>query len=500
MGAIAEFWRSKWHPSEIQAMVDLKLGKKIAVAKRNKTPLRELDHLPARDFCYQALTKVSRSFAIVIQQLPEELRDPICVFYLVLRGLDTVEDDMELDIERKAPLLLSFHEKIEQDGWCVAGIGPANPDEEVMLEKFGKIIELYKTLTPAYRATIKEITRRMGAGMRDFATRKKVATTDDYNLYCHYVAGLVGIGLSCLFYDSGLEDEWFAAENNQERLSNSMGLFLQKTNITRDYLEDLEDGRIFWPKAIWSQHADELEFFAHNPHHTKSLSALNHMILNSLSHLPDCLEYMSHIKDKQIFRFCAIPQVMAIATMAELYNNSRALQGVVKIRKGMSARILIEVNDNKAFRRFFRQFTLTLEQKVLRNQEQTTDRQALDIIDRTLALLQQAKVVTSDVALETLNESALRMSTVLVVAVLLASFGRMVGLFTHVTSLQHVAPDSVGFESRDYFWDLAALMAFGAMVSYLLTMFGVHFRQSRQIKNKLPAASNTQSASSKKLR
>lgn len=33
----------------------------------------------------------ARSFAVVIQQLPEGLRDAVCVFYLVLRALDTVE-------------------------------------------------------------------------------------------------------------------------------------------------------------------------------------------------------------------------------------------------------------------------------------------------------------------------------------------------------------------------------------------------------------------------
>ena len=30
-----------------------------------------------------------------------------------------------------------------------------------------------------------------------------------------------------------------------------MGLFLQKTNIIRDYLEDLEGGRTFWPDEVW---------------------------------------------------------------------------------------------------------------------------------------------------------------------------------------------------------------------------------------------------------
>jgi phytoene/squalene synthetase len=52
------------------------------------------------------------SFAVVIQQLPNPLRDAICIFYLVLRGLDTVEDDMSIPIEEKLPALLRFHDDI----------------------------------------------------------------------------------------------------------------------------------------------------------------------------------------------------------------------------------------------------------------------------------------------------------------------------------------------------------------------------------------------------
>jgi hypothetical protein len=48
-----------------------------------------------------------------------------------------------------------------------------------------------------------------------------VETVDDYYEYCHYVAGLVGYGLSRLFYAAGTED--LAPDS----LSNSMGLFLQ---------------------------------------------------------------------------------------------------------------------------------------------------------------------------------------------------------------------------------------------------------------------------------
>lgn len=65
--------------------------------------------------------------------------------------------------------------------------------------------------------------------------------------YCHYVAGLVGIGLSRLFSASELEDPVVGQDTE---LANSMGLFLQKTNIIRDYLEDQLEGREFWPREV----------------------------------------------------------------------------------------------------------------------------------------------------------------------------------------------------------------------------------------------------------
>ena len=99
---------------------------------------------------------------------------------------------------------------------------------------------------------IADITKRMGEGMALFAGRNLIqGTTDikDYDLYCHYVAGLVGEGLSRLFTGTGYESS--EVLKAAKTLGNTMGLFLQKTNITRDYLEDYRDGRAFWPQEIW---------------------------------------------------------------------------------------------------------------------------------------------------------------------------------------------------------------------------------------------------------
>lgn len=59
------------------------------------------------------------SFAVVIQQLPNPLRDAICIFYLVLRGLDTVEDDMAIPEQDKLPQLRQFHDNIWDRCVCV---------------------------------------------------------------------------------------------------------------------------------------------------------------------------------------------------------------------------------------------------------------------------------------------------------------------------------------------------------------------------------------------
>ena len=93
---------------------------------------------------------------------------------------------------------------------------------------------------------IQDITKRMGEGMAEF-TQKTVETIKDWDLYCFYVAGLVGIGLSKIFAASEMEDKSFA---EAEKLSVSMGLFLQKTNIIRDYLQDINSSRYFFPFKI----------------------------------------------------------------------------------------------------------------------------------------------------------------------------------------------------------------------------------------------------------
>src|SRR5690242_15240196 len=103
--------------------------------------------------------------------------------------------------------------------------------------------------------------------------------------------------------------------------ANSMGLFLQKVNITRDYLEDVSHGRWYWPKAIWSQYTSDLSALPNPGNETAALNCLSAILLNALQHVTQNLTYMSRLHNQSVFEFCAIPQVMAIATLTLMFRN-----------------------------------------------------------------------------------------------------------------------------------------------------------------------------------
>jgi farnesyl-diphosphate farnesyltransferase len=165
-------------------------------------------------------------------------------------------------------------------------------------------------------------------------------------LFSHYVAGLVGIGLSRLFGLSGLEAESFAAPS-MEPLSNAMGLFLQKTNITRDYREDIDQvpPRIFYPRSVWSKYTSDFAAFRDRAAAADGVKCVNHMIADAMRHATASVDYLSRLRQPDIFRFCGIPQAMAIATLERCYENPRVLQEVIKIRKGEAVLHDLAVRD-----------------------------------------------------------------------------------------------------------------------------------------------------------
>lgn len=345
------------HPDDIYPLLKLKMAVRHAE--------KQIPPEPHWAFCYTLLHKVSRSFGLVIQQLGTELRNAICIFYLVLRALDTVEDDTSIRPDVKVPILIAFHRHIYDRDWHFAC---GTKDYKVLMDQFHHVSTAFLELERGYQEAIEDITKRMGAGMAKFIC-KEVETIDDYDEYCHYVAGLVGLGLSKLFHASKLEDL------ASDELSNSMGLFLQKTNIIRDYLEDINEipkSRMFWPREIWSKYVNKLEDLKEEENSIKAVQCLNDMVTNALIHMEDCLKYMSALQSPAIFRFCAIPQIMAIGTLALCYNNIEVFRGVVKMRRGLTAKVIDRTKTMSDVYGAFFDFSCMLKSKVDKNDPNAT--------------------------------------------------------------------------------------------------------------------------------
>lgn len=313
------------------------------------------------DWCYELLIEVSRSFSLVIQELPNELRDSICIFYLVLRGLDTVEDDPNIEKDTKISLLNSFGANLDNPGgFDVLDCGHRDYYRRLMKD-FHKVCLEYQKLQLGYRKVIQNATNEMAEGMIYFL-EKGVETIEEYDKYCHYVAGIVGQGLTDLFVESGLESKSLSSLREVE--SNNMGLFLQKTNIIRDYYEDIREDRVFWPTEIWKKYANNIDDFKEEKNFSDGVKCINELVANALELVPDVFTFLGALKNNEIFNFCAIPQVMAIATLAEVYNNEDCFRQLVKIRKGMTAKLIYYPKSINDVKRVFRYFALVILNKV----------------------------------------------------------------------------------------------------------------------------------------
>lgn len=124
-------------------------------------------------------------------------RHAVCIFYLVLRALDTVEDDMTIPLEQKVPLLHDFHTFLYQPDWCFTQ--SREKDRRVLedfptvrwcllstlhdftlthsqdLNVFHVFLQIsveFRSLGQEYRDVISDICHRMGVGMAEFLEKK----------------------------------------------------------------------------------------------------------------------------------------------------------------------------------------------------------------------------------------------------------------------------------------------------------------------------------------
>ncbi|TGJ82677.1 hypothetical protein E0Z10_g6088 [Xylaria hypoxylon] len=343
MGGLKEVLYYMFHPNQLRAIIQWKVWHE---------PVHERDitkEAPTLQSCFKFLNMTSRSFSVVIQELNHEMLIPIALFYLTLRGLDTIEDDMTISASVKEPMLREFYKNLKKDGWTFDGNGPDEKDRELLVH-FDDVVAEMKKLKQNYYSIIEDITVKMGNGMADYAINAEfqsgVVTVAEYEKYCHYVAGLVGEGLTRLFVEGGYANP---ALLERMELTESMGQSYRS--------------RRFWPQDIWSKYVDKWEDLFDPKYRTEAVHCSSEMVLNALKHADECLFYMAGIKEQSVFNFVAIPQTMAIATIDLVFQNPKIFHSHIKITKGDACRLMTESTQNlrlvcDVFRRYTRRIAL----------------------------------------------------------------------------------------------------------------------------------------------
>lgn len=220
------------------------------------------------------MKKVSRSFALVVSTVEESFKAQLATAYLICRVVDNIEDCTEphewqskrfsefntlLDEPAQATGILAYW---SQEAWP----GLTDDERHLMSDRGGLTLwQIYQGFAPEVQAIIRRWCLVMAEGMNKIedplsppllaqrAGIRLLTSESDYNEYCYYVAGTVGhlaTELATRFY--GFSDATAAQLDNS---CEACGRGLQKTNIIKDFREDINRGMSYLPQE-WHAEVD----------------------------------------------------------------------------------------------------------------------------------------------------------------------------------------------------------------------------------------------------
>jgi len=313
-----------------------------------------LDGLDDASFCRAILPHVSRTFALSVPYLPPPLDLHVGVGYLLCRIADTIEDEPYWSGSRRQAafslLLMAFARPdlseaarpIEE--WAGADGAPTT----ALMRRATSVFRVLESFPPPTMACVAECVTEMITGMRRMpgagpsaSPTRLFRTIDELEVYCHYVAGVVGIMLTRLF-DGFLGPEVAFASPARIEQGRRFGLGLQLTNILADRVADTQHGRLYLPDL------------------GPTSDATPTVLARALDHLAEALIYSLAVPPEQegIRCFCLLPLFFALRTLgrvADWREGNRT--GRPKISRqevsDIVAAVTAHVRDDSFLRRLF---------------------------------------------------------------------------------------------------------------------------------------------------
>ena len=286
----------------------------------------------AEDFAFQnaSLQEVSRTFALTIPQLPEELCDVVGNAYLLCRIADTIEDEPALSATQKEHFSERFiavvagneqAESFAEDLHALLSSTSSKSEHELIINT-PRVIRITSSFSSVQRNAMARCVEVMSRGMSTFqksATIDGLQNLSQLDLYCYYVAGVVGEMLTELFCD-------YSNEIDQHRdtlfeLAVSFGQGLQMTNILKDFWDDRQRGACWFPRDVFSAFGCDLSTLNKEQSHPGFAPGLCELVGIARHHLENALRYVLIIPPREsgIRRHCLWALGMAVLTLRRIY-------------------------------------------------------------------------------------------------------------------------------------------------------------------------------------
>ena len=281
------------------------------------------------DFQSDMLERVSRTFALTIPQLPPALCRVVSNAYLLCRIVDTIEDEPVISSARKHYFCQQFvgvlngtknAERFARE--LAAALSSRTPAaEHELICNVPRVIQISRSFSIPERQAVQQCVATMANGMAQFQLsndKHGLASLQDLDRYCYYVAGVVGEMLTALF--CLYSPEIAKRRDRLIRLAVCFGQGLQMTNILKDVWEDYENGSCWLPRQIFANEDFDLHKLAKGENSPQFQRGIQRLIGVAHGHLRDALRYTLLIPRREtgIRNFCLWAIGMAVLTLHKI--------------------------------------------------------------------------------------------------------------------------------------------------------------------------------------
>lgn len=290
----------------------------------------------------------SRTFAIGIERLPRVLCDATTIAYLLLRVSDYLEDNEEMEADKKVELLnlwvniLREEEAVETLTIQLTEANTENPDA-IVAQHSKEILQHLRSLPYEVQEIIVHHVINSTQGMARW-TQHGSHLTDEKDLddYMFEVAGRVGYLVTQLF-------AWYSIairikEKEIMPLAREFGLGLQTVNVIRGLREDFNRGWVYVPQKFLSEMGLTKEQLFDPQHSEQALKVLDMMTDKAERHLRNALQYVKSLPWwlHGIRLGCIFPLMFAIRTLAVCRRNAQVFESEAKITRQDVKKIVLD--------------------------------------------------------------------------------------------------------------------------------------------------------------